>query len=229
MAQGAKTALAQCEKLDECKEWGDRMAALASYAKQADDDSLLKMAQRIKARAIRRTGELLKQIESAQGQRTDKLKGDASPKFTRTQAAERVGLSPDQQKQAIRVSNIPAAEFEKVVESENPATVTELAERRKKIASRLASIEASQRATARMLGVEKRTIGRDLSGANAPASSEELNEISPAFEPSGAKAPLPKGDTPAAPSPLLQSPEVTASAARHLGELQAAIRWSFTG
>ena len=84
------------------------MAALASYAKQADDDSLLKMAQRIKARAIRRTGELLKQIEdNNRGRPSKEIKGGTSPNLTRTAAAQQVGLSPDQQKQAIRVANVP--------------------------------------------------------------------------------------------------------------------------
>ena len=34
--------------------WADKAEALASYARQSQDDELLKMAQRIKARAIRR-------------------------------------------------------------------------------------------------------------------------------------------------------------------------------
>jgi len=35
----------------------------ASYIRQSQDDQLEKMVQRIRARAIRRDGELLKQIE----------------------------------------------------------------------------------------------------------------------------------------------------------------------
>lgn len=68
------------------------------------------MAQRIKARAIRRTGELLKQIESAKGKVNQHTvqRGDASPLQTRAAAARQVGLSPDQQKLAIRVANVPA-------------------------------------------------------------------------------------------------------------------------
>ena len=34
----AKVALAACAKIDECRDWADRAKALASYAKQADDD-----------------------------------------------------------------------------------------------------------------------------------------------------------------------------------------------
>ena len=58
--QTAKTLLAQCSKIDECKDWADKSEALASYARQAKDDSLRKHADRIQARAIRRAGELLK-------------------------------------------------------------------------------------------------------------------------------------------------------------------------
>lgn len=42
------------------------------------------------------------------------------------QAARGAGLSEHQQLQAVRVSRVPAAEFEAMVESDNPPTVTEL-------------------------------------------------------------------------------------------------------
>ena len=60
----AKKALAECEKIDECKDWADKAAALGSYARQSKDESLFKLATRIQARAIRRCGELLKEIEA---------------------------------------------------------------------------------------------------------------------------------------------------------------------
>lgn len=44
-----------------------RLSALASYAKQADDDTLRKQADRIQARAVRRCGELLKQFDGKGG------------------------------------------------------------------------------------------------------------------------------------------------------------------
>ena len=60
----AKLALAQCTRIDECQSWADKAEAMASYARQAKDDSLRKMADRIQARAIRRCGELLRQIQA---------------------------------------------------------------------------------------------------------------------------------------------------------------------
>jgi hypothetical protein len=109
----AKKALVECGKIDECKDWADKSAALASYAKQSKDESLFRMAVRIQARAIRRCGELLKEFESTQGKRTDlELQDDAGPKLTRQQAATEAGLSERQQKTAIRLANVPEEEFE---------------------------------------------------------------------------------------------------------------------
>lgn len=62
--ESAKSALENCENLDECKEWANQAEALASYARQASDETMLAMATRIKARAIRRCGELLKQFDA---------------------------------------------------------------------------------------------------------------------------------------------------------------------
>jgi hypothetical protein len=126
----AKKALAECEKIDECKDWADKAAALASYAKQSKDESLFKMATRIQARAIRRCGELLKEIESASlaQLKQNRRDGDGPSVETRKQAAEEAGLSERQQKTAVRVANIPEEEFEAQVESDPPPTVTALAE-----------------------------------------------------------------------------------------------------
>lgn len=58
-------------------------------------------------------------------------------------------------------------------------------EQRRDIVKHLAAIEASQRATARLLGVHKVTVARDLrSGANAPPTAQEIpafQEIRPPF------------------------------------------------
>jgi hypothetical protein len=121
----AKRALAECEKIDECKDWADKSAALGSYARQSKDESLFKLATRIQARAIRRCGELLKEFESATGAH---LKRDGGGPLSRKHAAEDAGLSERQQKTAIRVANVSEEEFEAQVESDSPPTVTALAE-----------------------------------------------------------------------------------------------------
>lgn len=84
---------------------------------------------RIRHRAVRRAGELLKQIEPQQGARTDIEPTDAADsKLTRTEVARQAGMSERQQVTAIRVANIPEEDFNRQVESDNPPTVTKLAE-----------------------------------------------------------------------------------------------------
>jgi hypothetical protein len=89
--EAARQALADCQGLDECKDWADKAAALASYAKQAEDETLMKMAARIKARAVRRAGELLQQIEPATG--TTKKEGDHTSFLALTQPVTRACLN----------------------------------------------------------------------------------------------------------------------------------------
>jgi hypothetical protein len=69
--------------------------ALASYAKQSEDETLRKMADRIQARAIRRCGELLKLFDGRGGDRT---KNDGTVNFavSQRQAADDAGMSERQ-------------------------------------------------------------------------------------------------------------------------------------
>lgn len=137
--EAAKHALAECTRIDECKTWADKAAALSSYARQAQDHTLYTLAQRIQDRATRRYGELLKQIPPARGARTDLGRAPTRgsdgqavadpPVVTRARAARDAGLSEHQAKQGLRVASIPTADFEAAVESDHPPTVTELAAR----------------------------------------------------------------------------------------------------
>ena len=79
------------------------------------------MSQRIRARAIRRAGELLKQIEPQQGKRNDQPQDASDPK-SRTEFAREAGMSERQQNTALRVANVPDADFERQVESDGPPT-----------------------------------------------------------------------------------------------------------
>lgn len=124
--ESAKRALAECASLDECKTWADKAMALASYGKQANDETLMKDAMRIKARAIRRCGELLAEIEPAKNQ-YENGRGGASPS-SRKSAADAAGLSDDQRKDALRVASVPEDEFERQIESDDPPTIGKLAE-----------------------------------------------------------------------------------------------------
>jgi hypothetical protein len=70
--QGAVAAIKECDRVDECKTWADKMEALASYARQAHDETLHNYAKRIQGRAVRRSGELLKEIEPSSGRQPEK-------------------------------------------------------------------------------------------------------------------------------------------------------------
>jgi hypothetical protein len=121
----AKRTIAECARVDECKEWADKAAALKSYAKQSRDVSLYNDAQRIQDRAIRRAGELLDALERERGMHKNK-KGSDSLSILR-KATEEAGLSDDQARQMMRVARIPADQFEAAVERDKPATVNKLA------------------------------------------------------------------------------------------------------
>jgi hypothetical protein len=126
--EAARTALANCDRVDECKNWADKSQELASYARQSQNKDLENMAMRIRARAIRRCGELLKQVEKANGgQPYQKAATKGSVPPSRKQAAKEAGLSEDQAKDAIRVANVAQDSFDTQVESDRPPTVTALA------------------------------------------------------------------------------------------------------
>lgn len=122
----ARVALETCQRVDECKDWADKAAALASYARQADDDSLHKFAVRIQARAVRRCGELLKTFQSPGGRPKT---GATHAVVSQRGAAEAAGMNEHQEKQAVRVANVPSEDFDAAVDSDNPPTITALAER----------------------------------------------------------------------------------------------------
>jgi hypothetical protein len=123
----AKLAIAKCERIDECKDWANKAEALASYAKQAGDQSLLVMSKRIQSRALRRCGELLLQLKRPEQGGRPRKNGVGTGPVSRKQAAEKAGLSKRQQKTAVRVARVPGKAFEAAVESANPPTVTKLA------------------------------------------------------------------------------------------------------
>lgn len=128
--EAAQKALAECSRVDECKDWSDKAAALASYARQAKDNTLHNLALRIQARAQRRMGELLKQVPrgDADGANLVQHRRAATvPPVTRTQVARDAGLSDRQRKTALRVASVPEPTFTAAVESPQPPTVTALA------------------------------------------------------------------------------------------------------
>lgn len=119
--EASRRALSTCARVDECKEWVDKAAALQSYARQSKDETLLRYANRIRARAVRRAGQLLEQVPSHQD---PKRRGVG---VGRLAAARAAGMSRDQERQALRVARLPEAQFEREIEGDSPATVVQLA------------------------------------------------------------------------------------------------------
>lgn len=178
--EAARTALAECSEVDECKDWADKAAALASYARQSQDDQLERMAQRIRARAIRRAGELLKQIEPQQGANQNIKAGDHPNVLTRTDAAREAGMSPHQAKQAVRVSNVPEDDFEAQVEGPKPPTLSQLASQgtqsRPQPIIDLKGRDPKQFNRALHFVGTFENYARELAGMNVEASLADLND-----------------------------------------------------
>jgi hypothetical protein len=131
--QHAVTALEQATAIDECQSWADKAMALASYARQSRDDRLHRMAIRIQARATRRCGELLATVPPAPGGRPSKTHTGTDMSISRDRAATDAGMSKRQKDTALRVAAVPKTEFERLVESNVPPSVTTLAQQGKKV------------------------------------------------------------------------------------------------
>ena len=127
--EAAKQALLECSRIDQCKDWADKAIALASYARQSDDDTLMNHARRIQARAVRRCGELMEEFDARGDHRRIPLGVDSSP--SKREVAAGAGLSKKQQERAVQVANVPQSEFDAAVDGESPPTVTELANKGK--------------------------------------------------------------------------------------------------
>jgi hypothetical protein len=127
--EAAKRAIAECARLDECSEWADKAAAIASYARQADDRELESCAQRIRLRAVRRMGELLKNFDARGGDRRSKVVTPVAfeARRSRLAVAQEVGLSEHKTRTAVKIAAVPQAEFEVVVESGYPKGTAALA------------------------------------------------------------------------------------------------------
>jgi len=108
----AKQALAECARIDECKDWANKAEALASYFQQSKNEQMMKDCRRIQVRAIERCGELLRQIESKQGgdRKSQEYQKDATVHLmTRESVATAAGLSERQKVTMLRVANVSQA------------------------------------------------------------------------------------------------------------------------
>ena len=116
----ARHALAQCERIDEAKDWSDKAAALAAYARQADDPELEAIARRIRARAFRRMGEISRELETGKPGPHVEILPSAGKYLSKSAVLAEAGVSTSQAHRAEKVAAIPVEEFERRVESDTP-------------------------------------------------------------------------------------------------------------
>ena len=90
--EAARQALAECVRVDEAKGIRDKAAALAAYARQRDDKEMQVWAKEIYYRACQRIGVLSRELETAQGTRTDLEPHDTSDVRLKTAALADAGI-----------------------------------------------------------------------------------------------------------------------------------------
>lgn len=121
----AKTAIVACVRVDEVKDWADKSAALATYAKQVKDKTMLYAAQRIRARAEARLGELLLEISDKREFKTGRWKREGIKRYARTTARD-FGINPGQAKRSMMIAQIFPNKREILIDNDPPATVADL-------------------------------------------------------------------------------------------------------
>lgn len=161
----ARTALAECHKVDEVKDIRDKAEAMAAYARQAKDQELILWATEIKVRAERRTGELLRSMDKNTGVRlSGSIAGHERGSASRmshdetTETLAEIGISRNQSSRWQALAAMPEEHFETAV-----ATAKE---------------SAGQVTTAFMLreAAKHKPAGKPKKGEKAEAMRQELKE-----------------------------------------------------
>jgi hypothetical protein len=110
----ARTALAECYRVDEVKDIRDKAEAMAAYARQAKDSELIQYATEIKVRAERRCGELLATAEKNRG--AAGIGTSAVQRDDRTPPTlEEMGLTKNESSRYQRLAAMPDEHFETAV------------------------------------------------------------------------------------------------------------------
>lgn len=149
----ARTALAECHRVDEVKDIRDKAEAMAAYARQAKDQELILWATEIKVRAERKAGEMLRDT-AARGERHHH--GRVSPDANKPTTLGDLGISANQSSRWQSLASMTDEHFETAVAT--------------------AKDTAGQVTTAFMLREAKaaKPYGKPAKGAKAEALREEL-------------------------------------------------------
>lgn len=110
--EAARTALAECQRIDEVKDIRDKAEAMAAYARQAKDTELIQYATEIKVRAERKAGEMLAHgFETGERARS----GGAMKKESPPPTLSDIGISKDQSSRWQSLAGMSEEHFETAV------------------------------------------------------------------------------------------------------------------
>lgn len=112
--EAARTALAECQRIDEVKDIRDKAEAMAAYARQAKDTDLIQYATEIKVRAERKAGELIQQAKDA-GALAPHGGDRKSKSRSQTTNLNDVGISADQSSRWQSLAGMSDEHFETAV------------------------------------------------------------------------------------------------------------------
>ena len=106
----ARYALSVAVKVDEVKDIRDKAAAMALYARQAQDKELLQWATEIKVRAERRAGQMLAEMELKPG-----VKSIGNVAVPIPQTLDEIGISKNQSSRWQKLAAVSNEKFEEAV------------------------------------------------------------------------------------------------------------------
>lgn len=103
----ARSALAECRRIDEVKDIADKALALAAYARQIHDPDMECWVAEIRVRARRRLGELSAALETARGKRQV-----LSSTGKKSDALAAAGISLTESHRCELLARVPAEQFD---------------------------------------------------------------------------------------------------------------------
>ena len=110
----ARNALAEARTLDEVKNIADRAEAIRVYARQAKDPEMEISLAEIRLRALRRIGELSKELDTIRGEHLPNV--PVSGSLSKTKVLADAGLSTSQAHRCEQVASIPEGKFEFLIQ-----------------------------------------------------------------------------------------------------------------
>jgi len=114
-----RTAIAECERIDEVRNLSDKAVALRAYFAQSRDVDNEVAAMRVRLRAERRLGELIEREQEA-GRLATAESGRPSEASTTTRLSD-IGIPYDRSARAQKLASVPEAQFEAALQSGKPS------------------------------------------------------------------------------------------------------------